>query len=167
MTVITDRDRLLRMPVYPGMVPAESRVLRQYIRRHGEAIDEWRFNVRLGEGVRLPDTFDPAVRKSFERLTMERPDTVAWRAPRFATLIEVKELWTNEAVWQLRSYADFYREAYPDHDVALVGVAVEATPNGRELARRQGIALYLYALDPAIVDLGETPPELALDESPS
>lgn len=161
MDVISDRDRLLGMTTYPGMVPAESRILRQYIRRHGDRYTEWRFNVRLGEGVELGEDASPELRKIWARITMERPDTVAWTEPDRATLIEVKELWTNEAVWQLHAYTDLYRDVNPDHRVSMVGVAIEATPNGRTLAARQGITLYLYALPTGITDLGETAPEEA------
>ena len=104
---------------------------------------------------------------------MERPDTVAFAPPNRATLIEVKELWTNEAVWQLSAYRDFYREAYPDQELALAGVAAGATPNGRELARKvletrpEMKVLYMSGYtDNAIVHNGILDADLAFLQKP-
>lgn len=159
--VITDRDRLLGMAVYPGMVPEESRVLRQYIRRHGDGVAEWRFNVRIGEGVQLPADADDALRKSWEALTKARTDVVAFRPPNAATIVEAKDHWTNEAVWQLLGYRDLYKDTFPLHVVTLHGVARTASPTSKALARKAGITLYLYDLPPAGVDIHETAAEEA------
>lgn len=161
MTIIADRERLLRMENYPGMIPAESRVLRQFIRNHGARWDEFRFNVRIGEGVQAGAEFDAGLRRAWEQLTKARPDTVAFKAPDQATLIEVKEAWTNEAVWQLLAYRDLYMAAFPEHRVQLIGVAQLAPPTARQLAASQGIALVLYTFPSSAVDIGEAAQELA------
>ena len=161
MQTISDRERLASMTNYPGVTPEESRVLRQYIRRHGAEYDEFRFMVRVGEGVTLGEDFSPEVRRSWEAITKARPDTVAFKAPDRHTLIEAKVSWTNEAVWQLLAYRDLYSRDVPLKSIALVGVAQYATPTARELARRAGIALYLYDLPAYASDAGEV-----LEEAP-
>lgn len=155
MTIITDRERLLALPVYPQMIASESRVLRQFIRARGAAFDEFRFNVRIGEGERPGEEFDPAVRKAWESITKARPDTVAFTHPDQATIIEVKDALTNEGVWQVLGYRDLYARAFPEHRIRLACVAAYASPTARELARRQGVDLYLYALPPGPPDVAE------------
>lgn len=154
--VFTDRDQLLRRPVFPGMDAAESRALRQYIRRQGDGVNEWRFNVRVGPGTDAGAPVDQKTRDAWMQLTRARLDCVAWRSPSSATLIEAKDRWENDAVWQLLSYRDLYAADNPTHAIALVGVARVASNTARELARTKGIALYLYDLPPAALpDVGE------------
>lgn len=156
MDVFTDRDRLVRMTVYPGMDPAESRVLRQFIRRRGEQFVEWRFNVRLGAGEEPPADVDAATRAAWRELTKARTDCVAMRGPTSATIIEAKDVWGNDAVWQLRGYRDLYLETFPSHRVDLVGVARDASSTARKLAASSEITLYVYDLPPALPDVDET-----------
>lgn len=155
MTVITDRAWLLRMENYPGMIPAESRVLRQFIHHQGGRFDEFRFNVRIGDGVTTTEDVDPKLAAAWEQITKARPDSVAFKHPNDATIVEVKEAFTNEAVWQLLAYRDLYVKAFPDHTVRLAGVAQLATPTARILAAAQGIALFLYKFPPGTVDTRE------------
>lgn len=155
VTTITDVDHLLQMANYPGMIPAESRILRQYIRRYRSVFHEWRFGVRIGEGVQVGDEFSPEVQRAFEAVTKARPDTVAFIPPNDATIIEVKEAFANEAVWQLLAYRDLYVRAFPEHRVRLVGVAQFAGPTARSLAATNGIQLHLYTLPPGQIDINE------------
>lgn len=163
MKVISDRERLLRTVVYPGMDPEESRVLRAFIRKHGAEYDEFRFNVRVGPGDQIGEEFDAAVRRSIEAVTKARPDTVAWTAPNRATIIEVKVAWMNEAVWQLLGYRDAYRQTFPDDVVTVIGVAAWASTSARALARSQGVPLYLYAFPADVVDITAPATEEAPD----
>lgn len=160
MVIISDRERLLRMENYPGMIPAESRVLRQFIRAHGARFDEFRFNVRIGEGVDPGPNIEIGLRRAWQQITKARPDTVAYKHPHDATLIEVKEAFTNEAVWQLLAYRDLYMAAFPNDRVRLVGVAQLAPPTARALASSQGIAVVLYTFSSPAVDVGEVATEI-------
>jgi hypothetical protein len=153
--VISDRDRLLRLENYPGMIPEESRVLRQFIHRHGALFDEFRFNVRIGEGVELGADFDEKLRRAWTQWTKARPDTIGFKHPNDATIIEVKWDFTNEGVWQILAYRDLYVAAFPAHVVRLVGLGTFATPTARNLAASNGIQLHLYALTPGAVDIDE------------
>ena len=149
--------------VYPGMIESESRVLRQYILRHGLEYDELRFNVRIGEGVDARSFASLDAARAYEQLTKARPDTVAFRHPDQATIVEAKDVWTNEAVWQLLGYRDLYRGAFPDHRIALVGVAAAAMPTALNLSRMNGIRVYVYELRSAAPDAGERAGETASD----
>lgn len=159
MITYRDRDVLARLPVYPGMDAAESRVLRQFIKRRGAEFVEWRFMVRIGEGSDAGAVVDESTRKAWRALTKARTDVVAMRSPTDATIIEAKDRWANDAVWQLLGYRDLYAATFPDHRVSLVGVAREATETAKALASARRIPLYVYALPPALPDIDETASE--------
>lgn len=141
------------MPVYPGMIPEESRPLREFIRRYHSRFNQLRFDVRLGAGDTVPEALDPAVKKAWEYITRMRVDAVGWRAANEATLIEVKQALGNEGVWQLLAYRDEYVRTYPTHHVRLVLVAEAATVTARALAQRSGVGVFLYEFPPNTVDI--------------
>jgi hypothetical protein len=163
MDTYTDVDRLLRMPTYPGMVPEESRVLRQFIAHRYREYDEWRFNVRLGQGVILQDRDDPALVRSWEHLTKARLDCVAFKHPDHATIIEAKEHIAHDAIWQTLAYGDLYRDTFPAHRFELVCIGIDANPTAIRLAQIRGVRLYLYELAPGVVDIGERAQEASGD----
>jgi hypothetical protein len=137
------------------MIESESRVLRQYIARHLADYDEWRFNVRIGEGVDASEIVSPDAARAFAELTKARPDTVAFKFPDLATIVEVKDAFTNEAVWQILSYRDLYKAAFPEHRIALVGLGAHATPGALNLARMNGIRVFVYAMPAGAPDVNE------------
>lgn len=139
-----DLPRLLELEQYPSMVVEECRPLREFIRRHYHAFDELRFEVRVGQGGQLGPDDDPKLRKAWAHITRMRLDAFGWKAPNIATLIECKQWLGNDGVWQLLSYRDAYMADEPTHRVQLVLVAEGATSTAQVLARRFGIALYLY-----------------------
>jgi Endonuclease NucS len=136
--------RLLEMRVYPGMIEPESRILRAFLARHGDEYDELRFNDRVGEGVQLAQPASEADRLAWERRTQARPDCIAWKAPHFATVIEVKEQARLDGIWQVQSYVQLYTRAHPSHAVRGAIVCEALTPNARALAGTQGIEFYIY-----------------------
>jgi len=137
-------ERLVNRDTLPGIDPTEVRVLREWIRREGAKYDELRFHVRVGEGVALVGDYTEKFKADWIDRTKMRLDLVAWNPPHFATLIEAKVQWTNAAVWQLLSYRDRYQVEFPEHRIALVGVAEAYTPQARLLASDQGIRLFVY-----------------------
>lgn len=141
------RDELYRLTdrtSFPGVDADETRAIREWIRREGAKYEQLRFNVRIGAGKTLDDTFDERFKKYWFRVTQMRCDLVAWNPPNAITIVEGKVLWANDAVWQLLSYRDAYVSDFPDSNVALVGVCEAYTPSGRELAASQGIRLHVY-----------------------
>jgi hypothetical protein len=162
-TLPAELEALLGMATYPGMIADESRVLRQFIRRHFRDYDELRFDVRLGIGSDPGDEFEEATRRAMQHVTRKRADALGWKGPNVATLIEAKWDFSNDGVWQLLSYRDDYARAFPDHFVLLVGVAAAASVTARELASRMGVRLFVYALPPNTVDVGESASEAGGD----
>lgn len=152
-TMPADLDQLLRTYTYPGMVPEESKPLRQWLARYADQYDEIRFDYRVGEGEKADDQADAAVRRAIEQGTRMRVDALAWKAPDQATIVEAKEQWENAAVWQLQGYRDALIADQPSWKIRLVGVAQSATSTATELSKRAGVALYLYEFPPGFVDV--------------
>jgi hypothetical protein len=148
-----DLEHLLTMPVYPGMIPDETRPLREFLRRHHLPFREIQFNARLGAGDAVPVNTDAALRKAWENLTKLRIDAIAMTHGDEATLIEVKVLVANAAVWQLLAYRDAYAADNPATPIRLMLVGESATPAARMLSGQAGIALYLYEFPPGSVDI--------------
>lgn len=136
--------RLINRTTLPGVDDREVRVLREWIRRFGEQYDELRFNVRVGAGVQLAGDYPQQFKIDWMNRTKMRLDCVAWNAGDAVTLIEAKVEWTNDAVWQLLSYRDAYRDEFPDASIALAGVCEAYTPQARQLAADQGITLHVF-----------------------
>lgn len=140
---------LLEARVYPGMIEPESRILRAFLTKHGAEYDELRFGVRVGPGVVLGEHVPEKDRRDWERRTKARPDCVAIIRPDRATVIEVKEQATLEAVSQVLAYAELYAIEQPGHRVSAAIVAAAATPAARTVAGMRGVAMYLYTLPAA------------------
>jgi len=147
MDVFT-RDELYRLTdrvTLPGINPEEVPVTREWIRRYGSQFDELRFNVRVGTGIRLQGAYDDVFIENWYQRTRLKPDLIAFTFPRFATIVEAKVQWLNDAVWQTLHYRDLYLEEFPEHDVDLVGVCQAYTPQAAMLASSSGIRLHVYA----------------------
>ena len=139
-----ERYRLTDRTTLPGINPEEVPVLREWIRRHGAAYDELRFNVRVGVGVQLAGPYPEKFKADWEQRTRPKPDLIAWNPPNAATLVEAKVQWQNDAVWQLLHYRDLLLDEFPHLNVDLVGVCEAYTPQARILASNSGIRLFVY-----------------------
>lgn len=140
---------LLETRVYPGMIEPESRILRAFLHKHGAEYDEIRFGEKIGPGVVLGEHVPEKDRRDWERRTKARPDVIAIIRPDRATVIEVKEQGTLEAVAQVLAYAELYAIEQPGHKVSAAIVAAAATPAAATVAGARGVALYLYTLPAA------------------
>ena len=158
-----DLAYVLTLATFPGMIPEESRPLRAFLAKHGAQFDAIRFRVMLGDGMAAEDGDDPAVAAVVATWGTLRPDLVAFKYPNEATIIEAKQAFGSDAVWQLQAYRDAYRRAFPDHRIRLVGVGEFANDTARGVARSAGVALYVYAFPPGPPDVTAQPSEDSSD----
>jgi len=135
---------LLDTRIYPGMTVAESRILREWIRRHGAAWDSLDVEGRLGAGVLLAPHYNEKERHDWYQRTRARPDLVARRAPNVAAIVEAKEQCTNEGIWQVLSYRDLYLAEFAQSRVTPIVVCEACTPTAVSLAKSQGVRVYVY-----------------------
>lgn len=142
--------RLVDRSQLPGIDAGELRAVREFIRREGSKYEQLRFEVRVGVGVELQGDYTEKFRADWRERTKMRLDLVCWNPPNQYTIVEAKQQWTNDAVWQLLSYRDQFLIEYPDADVRLVGVAEAYTPQAAILASGQGIRLHVYGFPPEL-----------------
>ncbi len=153
-TLPEDLEQLARMDAYPGVIPEESRPLREFLKRHGARFfQEIRFDVRVGPSGDARGATHPETRKAWEHVTRMRVDAVGFRPPNDATLIEAKHFLGNDGVWQLLAYRDAYSTEFPSHLLRLVLVAEAATLTAVTLAQQNGIAVFLYTFAPDTIDV--------------
>ena len=139
-------DELLARRIFPGMSPAESRILRAWMQNHGAEWDELDVEARLGPGKILSPHFDEKMRRDWEQRTRARPDCVAKRAPDRVLIVEAKEQATSEAVWQVNGYRDLYRAEAPLARLETLIVCSAADPAAVIVARGQGVRIIQYAI---------------------
>ena len=136
-------EQLLEPRVYPGMIAAESRVLRAWLALHGAAYDEILFETRVGVGAQLPASVPERDRQWWAERTKLRPDVICWRAPNVADIVEVKETADNSAIWQVLSYRDAYVAAFPDRHTRPLIVCSAITDQARQVAIGQRITVHV------------------------
>ena len=99
---------------------------------------------RVGPGVILPPHItDLKARADWERRTKARPDLVLQQG-QLAAIVEAKEEATNEGIWQVLGYRDFYVAEHPNVTVQPIIVCEAITPTAVQLARSQGVQVYVY-----------------------
>lgn len=75
---------------FPGMLPREILVWRNWLRTNSERFDRYEYNLRIGQGTDPGEGFSKELRRDAILISRKRVDVVAWRAGR-VTLIEVED----------------------------------------------------------------------------
>lgn len=104
---------------YPGMLPREIIVLRNWLKLHEAEYDRFDYNMRLGAGFDPGPTFDDNIRKMAQQNTQKRVDAVGYKGDQ-VTLIEVKDRAGFSAVGQLVGYHALWRAANPEKNPPLL-----------------------------------------------
>lgn len=97
---------------YPGLMPQEVAVLREWLRLHESEYDRFEYNVRVGAGNDPGPTYDAKMRQMALDITRKRIDAIAYKGQE-VTLIEVKKRATLAAVGQIVSYKTLWRADNP------------------------------------------------------
>ncbi len=119
---------------YPGLIPAETVVLRAWLKTNEALFVRFDYNVRLGPPYVSPTPLSPAVQRNADLLHQLRLDAVGWNGienaslpahiehPRevydlfpqaSATIIDAKRRATNAAIGQILSYRDNWMSENP------------------------------------------------------
>lgn len=97
---------------YPGLIPIEDRLWREWLRVHEGEFDEFVYNLHVGEGIRPPDrpitgdeAFDRKMREAWLRWTQKKIDVVARKGGEL-WIFEVEERPGPRALGQLLMYEE-------------------------------------------------------------
>lgn len=136
---------------YPGLMPLEVAVMKEWLRLHESEYDSIDFNVRTGQGTDPGPSYPQNIRDMGVAVTQKRIDAVAWKsgAP---TLIEVKNRATLTAVGQILSYKVLFKADNPLlPDAKLLVVASKYDPDVFPVLASHGIDYALVAFDPRFI----------------
>lgn len=106
-------DALLELSTIPGLRKPDTAIAKAWLRAHAAEYDAVEFNVRLGQGIVLPEGSDPSLVLFAQAVSTKRADIVA-HAGRDVTIVEIKIRIGGAALGQLVLYRQLYRDAYPD-----------------------------------------------------
>lgn len=132
---------------FPGMLPREIIVFREWLRQHEKEFDRFDYNVRIGDGQDPGPSFPPEIRKMAQDNSKKRLDAVGWQGRR-ATIIEVKDRAGASAIGQLVTYDALWRRERPAEPApALLLVANRIAPDVLPVLARAGIQLAIVEVD--------------------
>jgi len=98
---------------YPGLLPREIIIFREWLRLHERDFDRFDYNVRVGDGFDPGPAFDAATRRMAIANSQKRIDAVAWQGSA-VTLIEVKDRAGLSAIGQLIGYRPLWQQTASD-----------------------------------------------------
>jgi len=134
---------------YPGLIPIEASLWRTWLREHEGEYDRFEYNVRVGEGVNVPErplTEDPELdrrlREAYRLWTQKKIDVVGFRGPSY-TIFEIEERPGTRALGQLLTYRRLLNaQRPPTAETSLALVARRLGHDMRETFLEHGVAIF-------------------------
>lgn len=138
-------DSILAQIAYPGDTPAESNLLRAWLKDHGPKFDSIEWDVRLGEGVTPPPDLDPVYQEVMRRGTQLRADCIV-HVDIYATIVEVKKRGGANAMGQLLAYRLLWMAMHPQRpEPYMVLVTSSVTAEVKLILEAHRITTYVVA----------------------
>jgi len=132
---------------YPGLLPREIIVLRNWLKMHEREFDRFDYNVLLGAGFDPGPTYEQNIRDMAIHNTQKRVDAVGFVGSQ-ATLIEVKDRAGFSAIGQLVGYEALWIQAHPtDMPPKMLLVCNRFAPDILPVLTRNEIELAVVAAD--------------------
>jgi hypothetical protein len=139
---------------WPGMLPAEILIWREWMKAHGGENDSYEGNIRIGAGHDPGPTWPDYIRKMAIQNTQLRIDAVGYKGLG-VTLYEVKRRAGASAVGQLLTYDAVWQQDHPGAPPpGLVLVTNQAQANVVPLLTKAGIRLDLVPVDFSLLATG-------------
>jgi hypothetical protein len=139
---------------WPGMLPAEILIFREWLKLHQADYDTIEGNVRIGAGHDPGPTWDANIRQMAIANTQLRIDAVGRKGAQ-ATLIEVKRRAGASAVGQLLTYDAVWQQDFPQTPPPrLILVTNNAQTNIAPLIAKSGIRLDIVPVDFTLLSTG-------------
>lgn len=134
---------------YPGLIEEETRLWRRWLRLYERDFVAFEYNVRVGQGVRVPRraiTGDPVLDEQFRELfrqwTQRKVDVLGFKGPE-TWIIEVEERPSTRALGQLLAYQELLPDVRPNvGPVQLALVCVFLGPDMLRVVEAQDILVF-------------------------
>jgi hypothetical protein len=144
---------------FPGLMPQEVAVLREWLRIHESEYDSFDYNVRCGVGSDPGPTYDAKMRQMSLDITRKRIDAVAIKGSD-VTLIEVKKRATLSAVGQIVAYRTLWNADNPLRPASrLLLVASAFDPDVMPVLAANAVDYAIVAFNPLLIPQRSFPPK--------
>lgn len=127
-----------------GLTAVESAIAKAWLDDHWQEYDTVNFNVRLGEGVKLPPGSPDYVQRFARAATAKRADMILTKG-QVATIVEVKIRIGASALGQLLTYQTLLKADHPDFtaiDLIAAGSTIE--PDVQAILESHGIHVEVF-----------------------
>ncbi len=132
---------------FPGMLPAETLIFKQWLAEHEGEYDRFEYNVRIGSGTDPGEKYPQEIRDMAIANSQKRLDAVGWQAD-IPTIIEVKRRAGLSNIGQLVGYKHFWIRDNPDQpspNLLLITNALQS--DILHVAEQEHIAIALVDAD--------------------
>ena len=137
-------DYIRTLQNMPVLTPVESAIALAWLNLHWRDYDTVNFNVRLGEGVKLPPGSPDYMQKFVRASTAKRADMIL-TAGNVATIVEVKVRIGASALGQLLTYQTLLQQANSDlAAVNLIAAGATIEPDIRAILFNHGISVEVF-----------------------
>lgn len=128
---------------FPHLLPAEAIIWTRFMAKHGHQWDRWEYDVRVGEGRPVDESWPPEIQRMARHLTLKRIDAIGWREGS-PTLFEVTPRAGRATLGAIWMYAELFQRKRPDLEApATAVVTVRVDPDVLATLERDGTAVYL------------------------
>ena len=136
---------------YPGMLPREILIFRNWLGLHEREYDSFDYNQRIGSDLDPGPGWDASMRAMAIANSKKRIDAVGWKGSQ-ATLIEVKDRAGAAALGQLLTYMPLWSTAHADLPPAkMLLVSNRLQPDIGVVAQFWGVSVNVVVADFSIL----------------
>lgn len=136
---------------YPGMLPRECLIYKNWLAVYGGRYDNFDYNSRIGPGYDPGPAWPEEMRRMAIANSQKRIDVVAWSGL-IPTLIEVKDRAGASAIGQLMTYFPLWNADHPDLTrCSMMLVSNRAQPGIDVACKYHGVELVLVPTDFSIL----------------
>lgn len=134
-----EKTKYEKKPWYPNLGVNETLIWERFLDKYPDAYDEVAYNVKVGDGAKIPDGTEENIAYDFKVLTQLKIDVVGFKGGR-VDIIELKPQPRASAVTQLRGYQKLFHKTIDSNvKTNLVLVTYFLTPDLTTILDGEGI----------------------------
>jgi hypothetical protein len=132
---------------FPGMLPREILIFKQWLKTNEELYDSFDYNIRIGPAFDPGPAYNDSVRQEAIANSKKRIDAVAWKGMQ-PTIIEVKDRAGLSPIGQILGYKAFWLAEHSDLPHPHLVIVTNRAQEGIQIATTfHDIALHVVPTD--------------------
>lgn len=137
-------DYIRSLQNLPALTPVESAIALAWLNEHHTEYDTVNFNVRLGQGVILPEGSPEYLKKFVRASHAKRADMILTKGKE-VTIVECKIRIGASALGQLGVYAQLFIKEHPDmQTVHLIAIGSTIEPDIEAILQSHNISVEVF-----------------------